>query len=40
MGSSQIKVNHNQKKLKTMKETAKRHSKEDQSSPGEKENLR
>ena len=40
MGSSKIKGNHNREKLKKMKETAKRHSKEDQGSSIEKKNIK
>ena len=40
MGSSKIKENHNRDKLKKMKETVKRHSKEDQGSPSEKKNIK
>ena len=40
MGSSKIKENHNREKLKKMKETVKRHSKEDQGSPSEKKNIK
>ena len=40
MFSSKIKENHNRGKLKKMKETAKRHSKEDEGSRSEKKNTK
>ena len=40
MGSSKIKENHNRKKPKNMKETAKGHSKGDQGFPSEKKNIK
>ena len=40
MSSSKIKDNHNQDKLKKIKETAKRHSNEDQGSSSEKKNIK
>ena len=40
MGFNKIKENHNREKLKKLKETAKRHSKEDQGSPSEKKNIK